>query len=152
MASTVNRILWWSLVISLLVYVVVAHVASVPHNAQIPLGMLFAVFAVVSVGTAAGTLIYRRHALAGPIKRGELDPSSREGQQKAFQPFILNLLLSESVGIYGLVLALLSGEGAYSVPFVLVALALLYLHRPTAPDLVPLMSSEHYSTGPPPIA
>jgi len=126
------------LVVSLLVYVVVAHVASVPPNAQAPpVGILVAAFGAISVGIAIGTIIYRRHALSDPIQRGDLDPTSPEGQGRAFTPFILNLVLSESLGIYGLVLAFLTAEGAYSLPFVLAALVLMYVHRPTAPDLVP---------------
>ena len=151
MASMTNRILWWSLVVSLLVYVVIAHVASIPANTQVPVPVLLAVFGALSVGVAIGSLIYRRHALSGPIQRGELDPTSPEGQAKAFQPFILNLVLSESVGIYGLVLALLSGQGAYSIPFALAALALMYAHRPTAPDLIPPLSGRDLGVHPPPI-
>ena len=37
--------------------------------------------------------------------------------QAAFPPFLINLALSESVGLYGLVLSLLSGLPAYSVAF-----------------------------------
>jgi len=152
MASVTNRILWWSLVVSLLIYVVVAHVASVRPRSDAPISELSIVFAVLSVGVGIGTLVYRRHALAGPIQRGELDPTSTEGRVRAFQPFMLNLVLSESVGIYGLVLAFLSGEGALSIPFVAGALVLMLLHRPTAPDLVPPPGGAFPGGRPPPIA
>jgi hypothetical protein len=151
MASRINRILWWSLVVSLLIYVVVAYVASVPADTQAPVTALFVAFGIASVGIGIGSLSYRRHALSGPIQRRELDPASSEGRAKAFLPFILNLALSESVGIFGLVLALVSGQGSYSIPFVLAALALTYAHRPTAPDLVPPLSGRDLGVRPPPI-
>jgi len=111
-----------------------------------------AVLGMISVATAIGTLLYRRHALAGPIQRGDLDLTIPQDQAKAFQVFIVNLVLSESVGIYGLVLAFLSGRGAYSIPFVLAALALMYAHRPTAPDLQPPLSGGYSGDRPTPIA
>ena len=151
MVNVATRTLWWSLVVSLLVYLLVAHVASVPSNPKAPVRALFVAFGFLSVATALGTLLYRRYALSGPIRRGDLDPTSREGQGRAFQPFILNLILSESVGIYGLVLAFLSGYPGYSIPFILGALALVYAHRPSAPDLVPPLSAGDSTSRPSPI-
>ena len=135
MGNSTNRILWGALVASLLIYLVVAFVAAPEGNPDFPVGIMAMTLAALSVATAVGTFVYRKSALAGPIQRGEIDPSSQEGMAKAFPPFIVCLVLSESVGIYGLVLAFLAGEGAYAVPFVLAGVALLYLHRPTAPDL-----------------
>ncbi len=141
MANLTCRILWWALVVSLLVYVVVAHVAQVRPNPNADVSLLLPVFAVLSGAIAVGTIIFRRRALSGPIQAGRLDPSTPEGLQAAFTPFILSLVLSESVGIYGLVLALLSGQPVYSVAFSAAAIALMFVHRPTAPDLVPPISA-----------
>ena len=152
MATVTNRILWWCLVVSLVIYVVVAHVVSTRTSPDAPIPLLMGAFATLSVGIAIGTLLYRRHALAGPIQRGALDLTSPQDQAKAFQAFILSLVLSESIGIYGLVLAFLSGRGAYSIPFVLAALALMYAHRPTAPDLQSPLSGVYFEGRPPPIA
>jgi hypothetical protein len=152
MATATNRTLWWSLVVSLLIYAVVAHVAALPRDPEASLLVLFGGLAALSGGIAVGTLVYRRRALVEPIRRGELDLSSPEGQQKAFQPYIVNLVLSESVGIYGLVLAFLSGRGAYSLPFIGLALVLMFAHRPTASDLAPPLGGGHSVTRPPPIA
>ncbi len=137
MANPVNRMLWWALTMSLPIYVVVAHVANVQpsETAQIPL--LTGIFAVMSFGLAAGTVLYRRVALVRPIQTGALDPSTPAGAQKAFTPFILNLVLSEAVGIYGLVLSFLSGNPLFSLVFSLAAFLLMWIHRPTAPALTP---------------
>ncbi|MBW2421929.1 MAG: hypothetical protein JRH19_25565 [Deltaproteobacteria bacterium] len=121
MANFTNRILWWCLVL------------------------------VISIGIGAGSLLYRRHALSGPIQSGKLDPSRPEGLEKAFLPFMINLVLSESVGIFGLVLSFLSGQPAYSIAFAAGALVLMYLHRPTARDLVPPISGSQRGLNPKPI-
>ncbi len=82
-------------------------------------------------------MVLRRRAPGGPIQAGALDPTTPEGMQKALPPFVVNLALSESIGIQGLVLALMSGRPAACLPFVAGELVLLYIHRPTASDLQP---------------
>ena len=138
MANVTNRVLWWALVVSLLVYAVVAHVASPEPDSEPPalVPILFWVFAATSLGFAVGTLVYRRRALVEPIQASRLDTGTPEGLARAFPAFVINLVISESVGIYGLVLAFLSGRPAYWLPFISGALVLMFLHRPTAPDLV----------------
>ena len=85
MATLTNRTIWWCLVVSLLVYVVVAHVASVRTDSAVSIPILLGALGAISVGVAIGTLKYRRHALVGPIQRCELDLTSSAGQAKAFQ-------------------------------------------------------------------
>lgn len=152
MANAQNRILWWALVASLGIYVAVAYVVRVPANPDIDSGLFFSMFLLLAVGTGAGSVFYRRFALSGPIQAGELDPTTDAGRQRAFQPFIVNLVLSESVGVYGLTLALLTGNPAFALGFGAGALALLVLHRPTAPDLVPPLSGHHRGIDSTPIA
>lgn len=151
MAHLTNRLLWWAFVVSLLVYVGVAHVARIPGERTAPLDLLVPALALVSLGEALASLLYRRYALSGPIRSGRLDPSTPEGARRAFQPFVVNLALSESVGIYGLVLAFLSGDPVYAVAFSAAALVLLYLHRPTAPDLAPPRDPGARATDPTPL-
>jgi hypothetical protein len=151
MASLQNRVLWWALVVSLLVYTGVAHILEVPPSDAVPIELLASSFVLLSAGVAVGSLAYRRHALSGPIQSGKLDPATPEGRQQALQPFIMNLVLSESVGIYGLVLALLSGNPVFSIGFSSAALVLMFLHRPTAPDLSSPVSGRHGTTDSTPI-
>lgn len=141
MANLTCRLLWWTLVVSLALYVVVAHVARVAPDPHARIAVLAPVLVVVAGVTAIGTIVFRRRALSGPIQAGRLDPSTPEGFQAAFTPFILNLVLTESIGIYGLVLAFLSGQPRYSIGFSAAAIALMFVHRPTARDLVPPMSA-----------
>lgn len=152
MDTPTNRILWWSLMASLLVYVVVAHVASPAAEPDAPILVIAIALSVVAFGTGLATLLVRRIALAGPIARGELDPGTPEGQTRAFTIFILNLALSESIGIYGLVLAFLSGEAAWSIPFAAAALVLIVVHRPMAADLRSARTGDGIGRRPEPIA
>lgn len=142
MGNTTNVTLWWALVFALITYVVVAHVADVQPAADLPIGALFAALASLAAAMGVATVIYRRRALVEPIRSGALDPSGPPGQAKAFTVFILNMVLSESVGIYGLVLSFLSGDPNYAIGFCAMALALMYVHRPTASDLVPPLSRD----------
>ena len=151
MATFQNRILWWALLLSVVIYVVVAYAAEVPEVAPSAVDTLLPGFVLLSLGIGAGSLLYRRRALAGPIQSGRLDPGTLEGQQAAFAPFIVCLILSETVGVFGLVLSLLSGDLLYSVAFSLAAIALFFLHRPTAPDLVPPIGISQGGSDPTPI-
>lgn len=140
MANITSRILWWALVVSVLIYVAVAYFVQIPQDPGFDASQLMPIFVAISAATAVGTIIFRRRALSDPIQARELDPSTPEGLAKAMTPYLVNLVLSESIGVYGLVLAFLSGEPLYSVCFSAAAIALLFVHRPTAPDLVPPMS------------
>lgn len=135
------RILWWALLGSQVVYLALPLLVQTPlgsGSATVLDGVALAL-AVLTVVIIAGSLRYRRRALVTPIQAGQLDPRSESGLQRAMQPFIVNLALSESVAIYGLVLGLLAGGIAYQLPFALAALALTWAHRPTAPELAPPM-------------
>ena len=141
MNNPVCRLLWWSLVASLVIYAIVAHLVELSASPTTPISLITFVFAGLSVAIAIGTVVYRRRALVGPIQSRELDLATPEGLRAAFQPFIINLVLSESVGIYGLVLSFLSGQPLYAVAFSVGAIALMYVHRPTASDLQSPMSA-----------
>ena len=111
---------------------------------------LFLTLAAVCAAIAVGTHIYRRRFLVAPIQAGLLDPNTPEGFAKMFRPFILILALTESISIYGLVLAFISRQPLMCLPFVIPAFVLMYLHRPTAPDLSPPTTSGVYR--PPPLS
>ena len=55
MANLTCRILWWALVVSLVVYVVVAYVAEVAANPNAPVSLLLPVFVALSATTAVGS-------------------------------------------------------------------------------------------------
>jgi hypothetical protein len=131
--------LWFVLLFSQVVYLALPYVVELEGRRPDAgtLDTLTLVLAAISVATGAGTLVYRRRALVEPIRTGRLDPSSPAGAAHAFSPIVLNLVLTESIAIYGLLLGLLSASPSRALPFALGAFALMYVHRPTAPDLAP---------------
>jgi hypothetical protein len=136
--SPIARILWFALLLSQVIYLVVASVLpGDPASSPASVSVISLALAIVSIGIAALTLVMRRRALVAPIQAGQLDPNTPEGHQRAFVPFIINLVLTESIAINGLVIALLSREPQRAYPFAIAGFALMYWHRPTAPDLSP---------------
>lgn len=151
MGTFQNRIVWYVLAISLVIYVGVAHVAEPEPSSELPLGILFPALGALSVAIGVGTVSYRRIALVRPIQSGALDPGTPEGQQKGSQALVILWVLSESVGIYGLVLSFLSGQPLFSLGFSAAALGLLVVHRPTARDLERPASPQDRAHDPTPI-
>jgi hypothetical protein len=149
-ANATNRILWWALLVALGIYVAMAHLVTLPASGPAPVATLLPAFIAVAVAVAIGSLLVRRRLLAGPIQSGEIDPATPAGLQRAIPPFIINLALSESVAILGLVLSLLSGRPIYSLLFAAASACLFWVHRPTAPDLNP-PSAALLGGRPPPI-
>ena len=137
MANPTNRILWFVLVLSQGLYVLAASlVPAVDMDGEL-VPTLGGILALMAIGVAVGSAAFRKKAIVEPIQSGKLDPTTREGLARAFTPFILNLVLSEAVAIWGLVLSLISGDLGWVVGFVAGGLALMWYHRPTSADFVP---------------
>jgi hypothetical protein len=151
-ATKANKLLWITLCVAQLIYLVVVYTMPPPQDPQAVAGGIFPALLFAAISIAVGTLIYRRRALVVPIQSGRLDLNTQQGLAKAFTPYILNLVLSEAVAIYGLVLSMLSGEFLYTVGFVAAGLSLLYLHRPTAPELQSPFARPEGGDRPSPIA
>lgn len=154
MDTHINRIVWWSLLSALVVYGVVAFVIApaIGPRENMPTPVLAGVFGVVAVTTGLASIFVRGRALVGPIRSGALDPRSPEGLQRAAAPYIACLVLAESVGLFGLVLAMLSGRPGFALPFLAGAFALMVVHRPTAAELQPPRGGPHAHLDSSPIA
>jgi len=135
MATSTNRIVWLTLVVAQLIYVGVGYNRPASLHTNDVVEPMFLILLVLSALMAYGTIVYRKRALVVPIQSGSLDLGTPEGQGRAFTPFILNLVLSQAVGVYGLVLTFLSSDPRFVVGFSATSLALMYVHRPTAPEL-----------------
>jgi len=146
MANPVNRMLWVVMIVSQVAYVGVAALVKLPPRAEL-VATLEPVFAALAGAIAVGSVVLRRRALEEPIRSGALDLATPEGLARATSLYIVGLTLSEAVGILGLLLALLSGSLEPMLPFGVGALALLWLHRPTSPALVPPLGG--HRTAPP---
>ena len=138
MKHPILRILWLALLLSQVLYLVVAQIVpkesdSSPTN----VALVTLALAIFSIGLAVFTLVWRRRMLVAPIQAGQLDPNSQEDLGKVFVPYVLTIVVTESIAINGFVIALLAREPERAYPFAIAAFALMYYHRPTAPDLSP---------------
>ena len=155
MGTLTNTIIWAVLCLSQVIYVVVAYQKPPAHSPQDVLLTVFPPLLLTATLIAVGSLWWRRRALVRPIQSGALDLGTPEGQGKAFTALILNLVLSESVAIYGLVLTFLSNDHRYVLGFVAAGLALMFIHRPFARELQSpeaAFQSGESGSKPPPIA
>jgi F0F1-type ATP synthase membrane subunit c/vacuolar-type H+-ATPase subunit K len=152
MANTTNRLIWWALFAALIVHGVVAYTVA-PMREVEPGQSVFVIFValgVISLATAVATIFVRGRMLVRPIQSGALDPARPEDRQQAFVAFVLCVALTESIGIYGLVVAFFSANASWSLPFIGLAVLLMLVHRPTAADLRPplVASGTHFDSSP----
>ena len=152
MRTTTNVMIWAVLCLSQAIYVVVAFLKPPSPTPQDVSSTMFPPLLVVAGMLAAGTIWWRTRSLVRPIQRGDLDPGTPEGQARALPAFLINLVLSESVAIYGLVLTFLSDDPRYVLGFVGAGLTLMFIHRPFAPELQARERSPMATSRPPPIA
>jgi len=145
-----NTLVWAVLCLSQLIYVVIVFQKPPTPRPQDVATTMFPPLFVVAAGLAAGTIWWRRRALVRPIQTGEIDLKSQAGLGRAFTHFILNLVLSQSVAIYGLVLTFLSNQPLYAIGFVAAGLALMWIHRPFAPEVQGPLRDERAELGLPP--
>jgi len=61
-----------------------------------------------------------------------MDMNSDKDVQKYQTISIINWALSESIAVFGLILVVISGVFYYAIPYCVVSLVLLILHRPAA--------------------
>ncbi len=86
-------------------------------------------FAAIAAVTGIGTLVARDRLLVGPIRSGELRVTTNEGMARLSQISIAIWACSESIGLYGLILWVLSSEAKYLYLFLMAAAGLFYAHR-----------------------
>lgn len=135
MATRVNKLLWWVICVSSILFIYVSYAIGHFDTDQHAVDRLFPALLLLSLVIAAGTTYWRKRALVDPIQSGQVDLNSPEALEKLLTPFLLNLVLSQAVTIFGFLLFWLSNEPLYTVGFVAGSLTLMYVHRPTAAEL-----------------
>ncbi len=142
MGTLVNRIIWWLLCTAPVTYIQAIYAIRHSDDPQRVMLDLFPAALLLSLAIAGGTIAWRKRALVDPIRSGEIDLSTPEGLGRAFTPYVLNVVLSQAVAIFGVALSLRSNEPLYTLGFSLASLALMYVHRPTAAELQYSTSSD----------
>lgn len=130
--------IWGAMVYSILLYLGVAYLLVKPSSAVssefIDSIAIFLIFlAILSAGMS---IVVRLKLLTAPLQDGRIDLSSPQGAQKYQTISIISWALDESIAIFGLVFVVTSGVYYYAVPFCVVSLVLLALHRPNFPNSV----------------
>ena len=122
-------VLWGSLLMSLCIYGSLPFVLPVAEAVDVQPAFVIAL-GCVALATAFATVVVRRRALTGPAERGEIDFSTPEGMGRFFSISILLFVLSESIGVYGLVLFFLTRDVSLFYPLLLMAGGLFVYHAP----------------------
>jgi hypothetical protein len=123
------RIIWRVLLGSLALYSLMPWFVRIEGDRE-PMGTLLLALMGVSALTAVGTLLARERLLVAPMRSGELSLATAEGQARITTTCIRLWALSESIGLYGVVVYYLSGEARYLYLFLMAAVGLFFAHRP----------------------
>ncbi len=134
---------WAALLGSLVVYGVLPLLISGSslRDPVLERSMLVGLFAL-ALGLGIGTLIARNLMIVNPARRGQIDLRTREDFARYFQVSIVLWVISESIGVLGLVLFLLFGKTAYLYAFLCAAGVLLAVHSPRLSRVQSAASSE----------
>ncbi len=93
---------------------------------------LYWVLLGMGLSNALVSIVIRQFLLVRAVRRGTLDLQTSVGLQRAFVLFLVTWALSETLGIFGLVIVFLGAHFASGIPFWGLALLLMLLHRPTS--------------------
>lgn len=126
-------IVWAALSGSVLACAVIAFLqtrAAASIDASFP-QTLYLVLLGMGLSNALVSVVIRQFLLVRAVRRGTLDLQTSAGSQRAFVLFLVTWALSETLGIFGLVIVLLGASFVSGIPFWGLALVLMLLHRPT---------------------
>jgi hypothetical protein len=98
---------------------------------------LIPVLGCVAAVQGLATLLLRARRLVGPARARVLDVREPSGAPRFFQVTLLCLVLSEAIGVYGLIAILLTGDRRALAAFLAGAAALLVWHAPRLGPLQP---------------
>jgi len=127
-------ILWGSMLMSLVVYGVMPILLTEPlegFGAETAT-TLAPILVMLGLGLAVASFVLRKLLLDRPLAAGTLDPDTPEGAQRIQTGFIVAWVLSEAVGIFGLVLWFLGRDTSLLYGFLAAGAVLLALHAPLA--------------------
>lgn len=146
-------LVWGAMLASILVYVAVAFLRV--RDAQAPSEnspeMLWMILFGMAVSNAIVSVGIRQIFLVRAVRKRTLDLTQLAGLQRAFTIFIVNWALSETAGIFGLLLVFLGASFWSGVPFWGLALVLMIFHRPDLNSFRRDASTEERASQPGPL-
>ena len=129
-------ICWACLILSLFIYGAMPFLLPPPPTSPPALQVVFVgALGFVGLLTAIATMFLRRFALIRPARIGTLDIDTKAGFARFFTISMLVWVLSESIGIYGLILFFLYRVPGPLYPFLVAAVLLLVFHAPRTDSL-----------------
>jgi len=136
------RIIWFAMLAALAIYLLVAH--QVENMAQVPMDKeTFAIIKALLYGVAFITLIATRYMrkllLSGKIQhRPQTQTSRHPAVQKYAVATIRALAMSESIGIYGVILFLIGKNAMDLYLLILISAAAIFIYRPRKEEVTRL--------------
>lgn len=134
-AKLVRLVLWCSMLVAVAIYALMPLVITPSRPPMDDAETLRLVLAAAAFGCGAAGFAARRFLLQGPLASGAIDLASPEGQQRVLVGYALTWVMSEAVGVLGLVLFMLTSDVASCWAFAAASAVLLLLHVPRDSDL-----------------
>ncbi|MBF0119130.1 MAG: hypothetical protein HQK79_09865 [Desulfobacterales bacterium] len=127
-------IIWAAILISQSLYLIVGYfiLQLSPFNYIKEYSMLTIILGSISILTAIFTFLISQIILLRLAEKGKLDLSSYEGSLRLLKISIVIWFFLESIGIYGLILTILTNDFTLMIPFVIGSLILLLINNPRA--------------------
>jgi len=126
------RIIWLAFIASIFAYALVLTFIHGASQTTMDIPALRLVLIVMSVSHVGVSVWWRHRVDVAPPPSASVTTPADESIAKLRVNCIIVWAISEGVAVYGVVLALLAGDIGEFIPFAAGALALLFLHRPTA--------------------
>ncbi len=138
----VLKVIWFAMLMSLAVYLLVAFLLSTTFLPSINEGT-FGILRMVLYGVAFATLIgiryFKKLVLSGKSQNQQLNQVYPYPALQKYSTFtIIALAMSESIGIYGLVLFFLGKNPVDLYLLILISAVALFMYRPKKEELIRL--------------
>jgi F0F1-type ATP synthase membrane subunit c/vacuolar-type H+-ATPase subunit K len=146
------KIIWFAMLAALAIYLFVAH--QVEKTVHVPMdkdtfAMMKTVLYVVAFITLIGAGYMRKLFMSGKVQHRPLTQTSQHpAVQKYTTATILALAMSESIGIYGLILFLIGKNTMDLYLLILISAAAIFIYRPKKDEVIKL-AQEGRGTHPP---
>lgn len=92
--------------------------------------MVAVITMICTIVSGVSSIIIKVKFISSSIDDGTLDIKSEDGLKKYLTYSIINWALSASIAVFGLIMMVLSGVFYYVLPYSIISIALLIIHKP----------------------
>lgn len=127
--------IWVFFLSAIIIYVGLSYILiQTPNNTISNLFPLYAVIGILSLVCAVISVVLRLKLINHAIASGTLLPNTEEGTKKIHTYLIIIWAITESIAIYGLILAILAGKFLLCLPCAIVSFAIMIYQHPFIED------------------